>query len=73
MVNGYHKSHLLVHANVVTVGLELQSSNIVLRPTNGMSAESGMNFLQHIKLVSCYILIYSYLGFNLLYILIQLL
>ncbi|XP_057307230.1 cilia and flagella-associated protein 47-like isoform X2 [Hydractinia symbiolongicarpus] len=40
-INGYYKSHLIIHANVVTVNLELSNNQLLLTPLHAMPAESG--------------------------------
>ena len=41
MINGHHSSHIMVTAEVVSVGLELSCHHITLTPLQGMPAQSG--------------------------------
>ncbi|PVD28193.1 hypothetical protein C0Q70_10779 [Pomacea canaliculata] len=40
-INGFHKNHVTVMAEVVCVGLELSTENLVLMPTLGLPADAG--------------------------------
>ena len=40
-INGYHRQHIVVLAEVVSVALELSSDEVVLRPSPGLLADSG--------------------------------
>ena len=42
-INGYHRQHVVVLAEVVSVALELSSDEVVLRPSPGLLADSGKN------------------------------
>ena len=44
MINGHHSSHIMVTAEVVSVGLELSCHHITLTPLQGMPAQSGSYF-----------------------------
>ena len=52
MINGHHSSHIMVTAEVVSVGLELSCHHIKLTPLQGMPAQSGSYFCLN-KFVSC--------------------
>lgn len=41
-INGFHKNHVTVMAEVVCVGLELSTENLVLMPTLGLPADAGV-------------------------------
>ena len=40
-INGYHRQHIVVLAEVVSVALELSSDEVVLRQSPGLLADSG--------------------------------
>lgn len=42
-INGYHRQHIVVMAEVVSVALELPRDEVVLRPSPGLLADSGEN------------------------------
>ena len=41
-INGHHRDHVTVYADVVPVALELSTELLKLTPTPGMPAEAGM-------------------------------
>ena len=43
MVNKFFKNHVTVTAEVITVGLELSTTNLVLKPLQGMPPDAGMS------------------------------
>lgn len=51
-INGYHRQHIVVMAEVVSVALELPRDEVVLRPSPGLLADSGEN--TSFELLWCY-------------------
>lgn len=41
-INGYHRQHIVVMAEVVSVALELSGNEVVLTPSPGLLADSGL-------------------------------
>ena len=48
-INGYHRQHIVVMAEVVSVALELSSDEVELKPSAGLLADSGNCYLQLCK------------------------
>lgn len=48
-INGYHRQHIVVMAEVVSVALELSSGEVELKPSAGLLADSGNCYLQLCK------------------------
>ena len=40
-INKFYKNHVTVSAEVVHVGLELSTENLILKPTPGLPADAG--------------------------------
>ena len=54
IINGHHSSHIMVTAEVVSVGLELSCHHITLTPLQGMPAQSGSYFCMNVFILCCH-------------------
>ena len=53
-INRFYKNHVTVTAEVVPVGLELSTENLILKPSPGLPSEAGEYVhLAQVKLCTC--------------------